>query len=170
LPQWWRSLALSFYGIVGLLIISIIALAARRSPSVRTLQQTRLFFAGTLLSFVPILILTVLPALLHLRIHVDGTESMVSLIFFPLSLGYSLLRYQLLVFDVYIRQVMTWVISAVSLALFGYIMFAVGSQMIGSNVSLFLAALIGAGVLGAPSIWWLAHRLTERYFFPEYLY
>ncbi len=170
LPGWWRLLGISYYGIVGLGIVLIIALAARRSPSVRTLQQTRLFFVGTLLSFVPVLILTVLPELLHLHMHVDGTQSMVFLLFFPLSLGYTLLRYEILVFDVYVRRVVTWVIGAVSLALFGYSMFAISSQVSGNNVSLLLAGLIGAGLLGAPSIWWLAHRLTERYFFPESLY
>jgi signal transduction histidine kinase len=170
LPEWWRFLGVSYYGIVGLGIVVIIVLAARRSPSVRTLQQTRLFFVGTLLSFVPILILTVLPALLHLYMHLDGTQSMIFLLFFPISLGYTLLRYEILVFDVYVRRVVTWLIGVVSLALLGYCLFAVSSQVIDNNVSLLLAGLIGAGVLGAPGAWGLARRLTERYFFPESLY
>jgi signal transduction histidine kinase len=170
LPQWWYSLGISYYGVTTLGVMLLIALAARTTTSVRQLQQTRLFFVGTLLAVVPILILTVVPALLHLSIHIDGTQSMVFLIFFPLSTGYSLLRYELLVFDLYVRRAVTWVIGAVSLALLGYFLFAVGSQVAGTNVSLVLSVLIGAGVLGAPVIWRFAHRLTERVFFPETLY
>jgi signal transduction histidine kinase len=170
LPQWWYSLGVSYYGATTLGIMLLIALAARTTTSVRQLQQTRLFFVGNLLAVVPILILTVLPALLHLHGYIDGTQSMVSLIFIPLSTGYSLLRYDLLVFDVYVRRAVTWVIGAVSLALLGYILFAIGSQLLGNNVSLLLAVLIGAAVLGAPGTWQLAHRLTERVFFPETVY
>jgi signal transduction histidine kinase len=170
LPGWWRLLGISYYGIVGALIVLIIALAARRSTSVRTLQQTRLFFASTLLSLAPILLLTVLPELFQLRMHIDGPQSMVFLIFFPLGTGYALLRYDLLIFDMYVRRAVTWATGAVSLVLLGYLLFTIGSQLVGGNTSLALAGLLGAGVLSAPYVWWLARRLTERFFFPESRY
>jgi signal transduction histidine kinase len=170
LAEWWYHLGISYYGVMTLVLMLLIALAARTTTSVRQIQQTRLFFVGTLLAVVPILILTVLPELLHINIHIDGTQSMVFLLFFPLSTGYSLLRYDLLVFDVYVRRAVTWVIGAVSLALLGYFLFAIGSQLLGNNVSLLLAGLIGAGVLGGPVTWRFAHRLTERVFFPESVY
>ena len=65
---------------------------------------------GTLLSFVPIFLLTVIPQLLHLAASIDGTRSMIFLVFFPIAMAYSLLRYELLVFDIYVRRVVTWVI------------------------------------------------------------
>jgi signal transduction histidine kinase len=70
----------------------------------------------------------------------------------------------------YVRRAVTWASGAVSLVLLGYLLFAIGSQLVGSNVSLVLAGLLGAGVLSAPYVWWLARRLTERFFFPESRY
>ncbi len=169
-PSWWYALGGFYYVIVGLMIVLIIVLAMRTSPSVRTLQQSRLFFAGTLLSFVPILSLTVLPQLLNLTAGIDGTRSMISLVFFPIAMAYSLLRYELLVFDIYVRRVVTWVIGSVCIALLGYILFAISSQLISGNAPLLLASLVGAGVLLAPATWWQARRLTERFFFPETAY
>ena len=71
-PSWWYTLGGLYYGIVGLLIVLIIVLAVRISPSMRTLQQSRLFFAGTLLSFVPILVLTIIPQLLNMAAASTG--------------------------------------------------------------------------------------------------
>lgn len=166
-PRWWYLLGGFYYGIVGLLTVLIIVLAARTSPSIRALQQTRLFFAGTLLSFVPILLVTVIPTVLHLEASIDGTRSMVFLVFFPAAVSYSLLRYELLVFDIYVRRVVTRVIGGVGIALLGYLLFATSSQLLGGNAPLLLAGMVGAGVLLAPYVWWLARRLTERFFFPE---
>lgn len=169
-PIWWYALGGFYYCIAGLLIILSIALAVRTSPSVRTLQQSRLFFAGTLLAIVPIFLLTVIPQLLHLEASIDGTRSMVFLVFIPIALSYSLLRYDLLVFDIYIRRVVTWVIGGVGIALLGYLLFAISSQVLGGNAPLLLAGLVGTGVLLAPATWWQARRLTERFFFPETAY
>jgi len=170
LPSWWYALGGFYYGIVGLLSVLIIVLAVRTSPSVRTLQQSRLFFAGTLLSFVPILLLTIIPQLLNMEASIDGARSMIFLVFFPIAIAYSLLRYELLVFDIYVRRVVTWVIGGVGIALLGYLLFSISSQLLGGNSPLLLASLIGAGVLLAPATWWQSRKLTERFFFPETVY
>ena len=170
LPGWWNILGLLYYVLAGAACIGAVVYSTRSASSVRTQQQTRLFFAGTLLSFVPILVLTVIPILLHVRSAVDGTLSMFFLVFFPLSLGYALLRYQVLLVDTYIRKTVTWIVGSVCLVLLAYALFAAGSLLVASSVSLFLAGLIGAGVLCAPILWRGAALLTERYFFPEAQY
>ena len=167
---WLTFLVQLYYGLMGAACIGTVIYATRHASSMRTQQQTRLFFAGTLLSFVPILVLTVIPALLNLHSAVDGTLSMLSLVFFPLSLGYALLRYQVLIFDTYIRKTVTRIVGSVCLALLAYALFAVGSLLVTDSASLFLACLIAAGVVCAPLFWWVAARLTERYFFPEARY
>ena len=95
---------------------------------------------------------------------------MIFLVFFPIAMAYSLLRYELLVFDIYVRRVVTWVIGGVGIALLGYLLFAISSQLLGGNTPLLLASLIGAGVLLAPATWWQSRKLTERFFFPETVY
>jgi len=169
-PQWLTLLVQLYYVGTSAACMAAVVYSTRHASSVRAQQQTRLFFVGTLLSFVPILMLTVLPALLHLRSAVDGTLSMLFLLFFPLSLGYALLRYQVLIIDSYIRRTVTWIVGGVCLALLAYALFAVGSLLVADRVAIFLACLLGAGVVGAPVLWRVAAILTERYFFPEARY
>jgi len=169
-PGWLNFLSELYYGLTGAACIGAVIYATRHASSMRTQQQTRLFFVGTLLSFMPILVLTIIPSLLNLHSAVDGTLSMLSLVFFPLSLGYALLRYQVLIFDTYIRKTVTRIVGSVCLALLAYALFAVGSLLVANSVSLFLACLIAVGVVCAPLIWWAAAWLTERYFFPEARY
>lgn len=169
-PAWWNLLGLLYYGFAGLACIGAVTYAARHAGAGRAQQQTRLFIGGTLLSFVPVLILTVLPSILHLHSAVDGTLSMLFLALFPVALGYSLLRYQILIFDTFILKTATRIVGLAGLALLGYALFAAGSTAVGVGVSFLLACLVAVGVVGAPVTWWAAARLTERYFFPEMRY
>ena len=170
IPSWWNLLGLIYFGFAGLFIIGIVLSSMRSTASLRTRQQTRLFFAGTLLAFVPILLLTVIPTLFSLSIGVDGSKSIIFLVFFPIALGYSVLRYNLLVFDVYIRGIVTWIFRIVGLTLLGYLLFTCSSLLLAHSISLLLLGLIGLSVLCAPVISWLAPRLTERFLFPETVY
>ncbi|HET8911432.1 MAG TPA: ATP-binding protein [Ktedonobacteraceae bacterium] len=170
LPSWLYFLGLFYYILTTLLIVAIIVVAALARENVRTIQQTRLFLAGTLLSFVPILFLTIIPTILHLSANIDGTRSMISLVFFPIAMAYSLLRYELLVFDRYVRQAVTWVIGGVGILLLAYLLFAVCSQLLGGSAPLILAGLVGVGVISAPAVWSVSRRLSEQFFFPETAY
>lgn len=169
-PSLWTLGCLTYYLLSALAIIVVIVRATRSVTSVREQQQSRFFFLGTLLSFVPILGLTVLPTLLHARLVVDGSLSVIFLVLFPLTMGYAVLRYNLLVFDSYVKRVVTTVVSIVGLALLAFVLFAVGSVFVSDTISLSLASLLLVGVVGAPCIWWGCKLLTERVFFPEAQY
>ena len=169
-PDWWRLIGLFYYMLVGSAIVLLVIFSSRRSTTIREQQQSRFFFLGTLLSFVPILGLTVIPTLLHARLVVDGGLSMIFLVLFPLTMGYAVLRYNLLVFDSYVKRVVTTVVSVVGLALLTFVLFAIGSVLVSDTISLYLAGLLLVGVIAAPCIWWSCKLLTERVFFPEAQY
>lgn len=93
---------------------------------------------------------------------------MVFLVIFPLTLGYSVLRYDFLIFDFYIRRLVTRIVGGMGLILLSYILFAIDSTVVMRNNQLpSLAGLVAIGTATAPCIWWLAGMLTERFFFPE---
>lgn len=169
-PAWLNFLTLFYYILVGSALVFVVVSSSRRSTTVREYQQSRFFMLGTLLSFVPILGLTVVPTIIHARLVVDGGFSMVFLTFFPLTVGYAALRYNTLVFDSYVKKIVTLVVSAVGLALFTFLLFAVGSAFEAGMVSVSLAILLLISVLGGPCIWWAGKVLTERVFFPEAQY
>ncbi len=169
-PGWWVPVGPAYYLLTAIAIIVVIVHATRRATTVREQQQSRFFFLGTLLSFVPILGLTVLPTLLHLHFVVDGTLSVIFLVLFPFTMGYAVLRYSLLVFDSYVKRAVTAIVSAVGLALLTFVLFAIGSVLISNTTSFSLAGLLLVGVLGAPCIWWGGKLLTEHFFFPEAQY
>ncbi|HEU0000128.1 MAG TPA: HAMP domain-containing sensor histidine kinase, partial [Ktedonobacteraceae bacterium] len=115
------------------------------------------------------LLLTIFPQLLHLpaKFAVDPQFSTLSAILLPLALGYSILRYQILVFDMHIRRFVAWIVGVVSLVVLGYMVVVFTSLTEWDNntahtlvVALFLVVL-------APVVWWLAHIITERLFFNE---
>src|SRR5579863_5556265 len=72
-PSWWSISSHLYYLISGITLIVIIFLSVQRTNTLRTRQQIRLFIAGALLSFVPILLLTVLPTLLNSNYAVNST-------------------------------------------------------------------------------------------------
>jgi hypothetical protein len=148
----------------------VVIFSSRRATTIREQQQSRFFFLGTLVSFVPILGLTVVPTLLHARLVIDGSLSMIFLVLFPLTMSYAVLRYNLLIFDFYVKRVVTTVVSMIGLALLTFVLFAVGSVLVAETISLSLAGLLLAGVVSAPCIWWSCKLLTERVFFPEARY
>jgi len=169
LPAWLSTINLSYFAIVLIGILVTIIVSYRQSSSLRERQQRRIFVSGVILAFAPVLLLTVLPLLLGLP-PVDGQLSAVTLILLPLALGYSILRYQILVFDKYIRRAVAWMFGSVSLALASYLVIVLSSLIFSGavSVSLIVAALVMA--MFAPTVWGLAHRVTERLFFNETLH
>jgi signal transduction histidine kinase len=162
--------ALNFYILFVMVgIIVTIILSYRGLPTLRERQQIRLFMGGVVLTFAPFLLLTIFPRLLHLppNFAVDSQISTLSAILLPLALGYSILRYQILVFDMYIRRIVSWVVGVVSLIVFGYLVVALTSRITWLNQTAYIAVVALFLVVLAPFVWWLAHIITERLFFNE---
>ena len=170
LPDWLNTVVISYYPIVLVGILLSIIISYSRSSSLRNRQQVRLFVIGVILAFVPVLVLTVLPQALGFS-FVNGVLSSITVVFLPLSLGYSILRYQILVFDAYIRRVVAWMVGVVSLGVVGYLVVMLSSLSLSSNHPAQIIIVVAlALVVLVPLAWWLAHILTERLFFNEMLH
>src|SRR5258708_7136513 len=94
-----NPIAESYYlvALVGILITIIVSY--RQSSTLRKRQQLRIFVSGVIFAFAPLLILTILPAILNPSWGVPGQFSALTFALLPLALGYSILRYQILIFD-----------------------------------------------------------------------
>ncbi len=163
LPGWLQTLAYSYYvlALAGILITIIVSY--RQSSSLRERQQQRIFVGGVILTFAPLLILTLLPLTLNLP-SVDAQLSTVTFGLLPLALGYSILRYQILVLDVYIRRAAAWIVGCVCLAVLGYLVFAFTGIFLSSYPSAY--TIVAMATLG-PLAWWLARVVTDKFFFRE---
>ena len=144
------------------------------SRDLRTRQQLLLFVVGVILACLPILLLTMLPVALNMagQYVVDAQWSSLPLLLLPLALGYSILRYQILVFDRYIRRTLAWAVGIVGLALLCYLMVAMSSIIFKDPRLAPMQAIsvtVAMALLG-PATWWLARLVTERLFFPEMRY
>ena len=170
-PDWLDTVDSSYYvlALIGILI-TIIA-SYRRISSLRQRQQQRFFVSGVILAFVPLLLLTLLPLLLGFpEYSVDGQVTTITLGFLPLALGYTILRYQVLVFDMYIRRSVAWLIGSVGLVILGYGVFICGSLLFAHQpFAWVIFGLVAMGVL-APCVWILAKSITDRLFFTEMLH
>ena len=161
---------INFYALFVLAgIIVTIIIAYRGFPTLRERQQMRLFTGGVVLALAPVSLLTLLPQLLHLpAIYVVPAQiSALPAIVLPLALGYSILRYQILVFDMYIRRIVAWVLGVVGLLVLGSLVVALTSQIVWSNSTAHILVVAFSLAILAPCVWWLAHVMTERLFFNE---
>lgn len=164
-----RTTANIYYvlALVGILITIINSY--RQSSSLRERQQQRIFVGGVILAVTPLLVLTVLPLALSVT-GVDSQLSTITFVILPLALGYSILRYQILVFDRYVRRAVAWTAGAVGLIVLAYLVFAFGSVFFsGIPLVYIVSVLVAMAVLG-PVVWWLARVMTERLFFSEIAY
>jgi signal transduction histidine kinase len=91
---------LLFAGIIWHLI------ACYKAISATAKQQQRFFLFGVLMSICPLLFLTILPATFNLP-AIAGQWSALAFIFLPITLGYGVLRYQLLIADHLIARCIT---------------------------------------------------------------
>jgi len=181
LPAWLEVCASCYYlAALGGILLTILG-AYLRSTNRRTRQQCLLFVIGGMLACAPILLLTMLPQALGMpeRYVVDAQWSALPLLLLPLALGYSILRYQILIFDLYIRRAVAWALGTIGLAVISYLVIALSGlafeQMrlgrVFRPVNLWLAHTIlvtAVMALLGPLIWWLARLVTERVFFPEF--
>src|SRR5579885_241799 len=169
LPAFLRAADYGYYAVALLSIVVTLLLMYRRSYTPHERQQYRLFVGGVVAAFVPFLVLTALPLAIRGTALIDGQISAVTGGVLPLALGYSVLRYQLLVFETSIRQAAKRVVGVVALGLLTMIICMVASVLSNEPSFQVIWMSLGMCVLG-PAVWWGAGRLAERLFFGESLW
>ncbi len=167
---WAVSYLYEFMGIGG--TITTVSLSYYLAASHREKQQIRLFVLGVIFAVAPFFLLTLFPHAFGSgsRYIVDSQLSTLTFILFPLALGYSILRYQLLIYDVYIRRAVAWIIGSVGLLLLVYAVVIITESFAVALPSFVAMLIVGVTALVAPLIWWFARMLTERLFYKETLY
>src|SRR6266480_7093089 len=163
----------ALYSIIALIgILITIIFSYRQSSSLRERQQQRIFVGGVILAVAPLLLLTVIPQALGLpsQYVLNSQLSTITVSLLPLALGYTILRYQVLIFDMYIRRSVAWIMGSVGLVMLGYGIFICGSLLFAHQpFALVIFVLVAMGVL-APCVWVLARSITDRLFFTEMLH
>ncbi|MGH2509875.1 MAG: hypothetical protein ACRDHZ_21050, partial [Ktedonobacteraceae bacterium] len=171
----WLALLVNLYYLVALacIILTIVGVYCL-ARDLRTRQQLLLFVVGVILACTPLFLLTILPLALNLPASyvIDAQWSSLSLLLLPLALGYSILRYQILIFDRYIRCAVAWTVGFIGLALLCYLVVILGSIFFESLDLLLVRTIFVAGAMAllGPTTWWLARFVIERLFFPEMRY
>ena len=160
----------SYYVLALIGILATITVSYRRSSSLRERQQLRFFLSGVILTFAPLLILTVLPTIWNPSWAVPGRFSTITFALLPLALGYSILRYQILIFDTYIRRAAAWLVGAVSLVVLGYLVGTLAGTFLSGDFVAYSVCVIASMAALGPLTWWLAYQLTDRLFFSEIKY
>ncbi len=169
-PPIWLTGILTIYNVlVPVSILVTIIVSYLRTPSLRERQQRRIFVGSVILAILPFLLLTVLPGALSLpsQYILDPQISTLTVALLPVALGYTILRYQVLVFERYIRRAATWMVGAVGLAMLGYLIIMFSSILMLKNVTVYVVCAVIATLILAPCIWWLSHLVTDYFFFSE---
>ncbi len=171
-PPTWLEICYRLYNVVILAgIVGTMAISYRSTPSVRERQQRRFFVWGVVLSLSPLLVLTVIPEALQSVLPVtpvDGQLSAVSIVLLPIAFGYSILRYQLMVLDTYVRRVVMSVSGVVCLAVLVYVAQSTLNALVSAHSSSLVVLVTLSLLVGlAPCLWYVAKAGTERLFFDE---
>jgi len=164
---WLHTLQDGYYVLALLGCLTTVGISYRRATSLRIRQQRRILMGGVILALCPFLVFTVVPLTLNSPFVVDSQISAVTLVLIPIGLGYSILRYQILVFDRYVQKAAAWLVGCTGLAVLGYLVLAVGSVLLSSHTVAFALAITTALVVLGPLVWRGAQRSTERLFFSE---
>jgi signal transduction histidine kinase len=171
LPAWWM---IGYYiydliagtGILATLIISY------RAASLRERQQLRLFVLGVVVAFVPVLLVSVIPRVFGLLpmlgVSADSQFSTLAVIVMPVSLGFSILRYQILVNDASVRRAMNRLLGSIALSVLAYLLIALASLATRTQPSAITVTGMLCMACLAPIAWHYIPALTERLFFSEY--
>lgn len=168
-PLWLNDAALAYFTVVIISIFLIVILSYYRSSSLRERQQLQFLVSGVVLAFSPLLVLTVLPRELHFPQYyrIDPQLSTLSIVLLPLSLGYSILRYQILIFDASIRRAVTWIVGTICLAILSYLVVVFSGLIFGESANFYILFVAGTIAVLAPCCWWVAKVMTEHLFFSE---
>ncbi|RME06416.1 MAG: PAS domain S-box protein, partial [Anaerolineae bacterium] len=97
IPVWLASYGMISLGILSFLGSLILRVARSRSPIVR--QQSRIIVFGAALAFGPIMVTFLLPSAFGQLVRFQAQIAFPSLVFFPLSVAYALVRYRMLDVD-----------------------------------------------------------------------
>jgi len=169
LPQWSSLVVLLYYLSILVGILSVIIVSYRMASTPQERQQLRLFVGGIVVAFSPFLLLTVLPLLLRLPPQdvISGQISTLTFCLIPASMGYSILRYQLMVLDTYVRRIIGGIVGFIALALLCYLCLAIGSLFFSVRFTLAIACVAGTITFLAPPVWIRAKALSDVIFFPD---
>jgi len=162
--------ASTIYLAIGLIsAIFIMLFSYIKASTMRKRQQFRLYIVGIFVTILPALCLTVLPEALNSNIFpvVDPQLSTLSFILFPLSLGYAILRYQILVFDAYIRQAVLWIINGIGTIVLEYLILTLTARLWLISPDLYILACAVLTALLMPVLLWLVRMGVDRLFFHE---
>ena len=171
-PTWLNTTVYFFciFALTGSLITVIISF---RKSTTREREQLRFFMGGVILALAPFLLLTVIPQAISILAPyaIDAQITTLTVIFLPISLGYSILRYQILVFDSYIRLTVNWIIGTIFLVILAYCVYLLGVLLVGMALPFFIIGItvISVSVVLAPATWWFAKMLTAHVLFKESL-
>jgi len=170
-----------FFVIILIVVLAHTGIFFFRSATRRERQQLFLFVWSIIITAGPLLFLSLVPLLFNPKYVIDPRISSVTMCFFPLALGYSILRYQILVFDTYVRRVVSTVAGIVFVIICVAAIVALCNQFILPHLRvahtlhyqtyvlyLFIVSCLSASV--APFALWLARLVTERLFFRELLH
>jgi diguanylate cyclase (GGDEF)-like protein/putative nucleotidyltransferase with HDIG domain len=165
---WFHALTGIYDAGVLLVSLATAVISYLRSTSARERQQMRFLVAGVILAVAPLLILTVLPPLLGLPawFAVDGQISSATIILLPIALVYSVLRYQLLVADRYIRRVANWIASGMLLVVLIYLVVVLSGLFLKGIVFPLCVAALTAVLVGVVPR--QTPKITEGLFFREF--
>lgn len=157
----------SIGALLGILITIIVSY--RQTSSMRERQQRRIFVGGVILTVAPLLLLTAIPEAFGLssKYFVDPQLSTVTICLFPLALGYSILRYQFLIFDMYIRRAVAFSVGAVGLIVGSYLVITLSNVVLSQHAMAYSVFVVFAIAILAPFIWWLGKVIADRLFFNE---
>ncbi len=169
----WLDISASFSVILTLSGSLITVIVSFRQSTTREREQLRFFVSGVILALTPLLLLTVIPQTIGALTPyaIDAQITTLTVILLPISLGYSILRYQILVFDSYIRRTVNRIIGSLFLAILAYCVYLLGALVAETTLPPFTVGvvIIIAMAILAPTTWWLAKILTERVLFKESL-
>lgn len=132
-------------------------------------DYARILGAGTLIAIVPLLVLTVLPAVFGAGPIVDGTTTSIAVVALPLSLAYIILRRELLGVDSLVRTSAEQGLRLLALALAGTLVVSGAARLFAVPRDHATAMVLPALVLGllVPLIYAGVKWLVETALFPE---
>lgn len=169
---WLYAVVLGYAIVLILVILGTIAYSFKWSPFPQVRRQMRFLFWSILLGFLFFLVFTLAPELLHSLfathlLSVDASISTLTVGLIAPAFGYTILRYQLLRFDRYVRGVVGFEVGVIGLAVIGWLAFIAGLGLLPINVELgLLGAVTLMGVAG--SFFWTKRQLiADHLFFPE---
>jgi signal transduction histidine kinase len=171
-PAWFSFLFNIYDVLMPISILITVVFSYFKLSSLRERQQHRIFVGSVILAIFPFLSLSILPLALYLpaRFIIDPQISTITIALFPIAFGYTILRYQVLVFDRYIRRSVMWTAGVVALVIVSYFVIIASILLLPTNNLLqVIFSVVLMAILG-PITWWFAHFLVERLFFSEMLH